>query len=387
VKENLIMDTPLTLLVETQLPAAVRGDREAFAQIVDGTRGLVSSIALAIVRDAELSRDISQDVFLAAWRDLRQLRDPGSFLPWLRQMTRHRAYHVLRTTRRRTRHLVDGEVDSLIESAVDGRPSADAHLMAEEERTALTAVLDELPDDTREVVTLFYREGQSSAQVAALLGVGEVAVRKRLSRARGRLRESLLARFGDAARRAAPGAGLTSSVMAAIAIGMPVHTSAAARVAVGSAVASGGVPLLTKALTLAGAVVLPAAGGLIGVLFGTRQLKRQARSANELRGLRQFEAVSAILVILAAFAFPVSWWLTDSVWSQVITFGAFILGLGTLYLVWLPRILASRFALELSEDPVAARAARARERRIAWVGWTMGLLAGTAGLIAGLWLS
>ncbi len=380
------MDTSLTLLVETQLPAAVRGDREAFAQIVDGTRGLVSSIALAIVRDAELSRDISQDVFLAAWRDLRQLRDPGSFLPWLRQMTRHRAYHVLRTTRRRTRHLVDGEVDSLIESAVDCRPSADAHLMAEEERTALTAVLDELPDDTREVVTLFYREGQSSAQVAALLGVGEVAVRKRLSRARGRLRESLLARFGDAARRAAPGAGLTSSVMAAIAIGMPVQASAAARVAVGSAVASGGVPLLTKALTLAGAVVLPAAGGLIGVLFGTRQLKRQARSANELRGLRQFEAVSAILVILAAFAFPVSWWLTDSVWSQVITFGAFILGLGTLYLVWLPRILASRFALELSEDPVTARAARARERRIAWVGWTMGLLAGTAGLIAGLWL-
>ena len=380
------MDTPLTLLVETQLPAAVRGDREAFAQIVDGTRGLVSSIALAIVRDAELSRDVSQDVFLAAWRDLSQLREPGSFLPWLRQITRHRAYHVLRTTRRRTRHLVDGEVDSLIESAVDRRPSADAHLIAEEERTALRVVLDELPDDAREVVTLFYREGQSIAQVAALLGVGEVAVRKRLSRARGRLRESLLARFGDAARRAAPGAGLTSSVMAAIAIGMPVQTSAAARLAVGSAAASGGVSVLTKALTLVGAVVLPAAGGLIGVLFGTRQLKRQARSANELRGLRQFEAVSAILVILAAFGFPVSWWLTESVWSQVITFATFILGLGTLYLVWLPRILASRFALELSEDPVTARAARARERRIAWVGWTMGLLVGTAGLIAGLWL-
>ena len=379
------MDTPLTLLVETQLPAAAGGDREAFARIVDGTRGLVSSIALAIVRDAELSRDISQDVFLAAWRDLSQLRDPSSFLPWLRQMTRNRAYHVLRTTRRRTRHLLDTDVDSLIESAVDGRPAADVHLMAEEERTALTVVLDELPDDTREVVTLFYREGRSTTQVAALLGIGESAVRKRLSRARGRLRESLLARFGDAARRAAPGAGLTSTVMAAIAVGTPVQAAAAARAAVGAATTSAGVSVLSKVLTLGGSVVLPAAGGLTGVLFGTRQLKRRARSAEELRGLRQFEAICAVLVVLAAVGFPVSWWLTSSAWSQVTTFGAFVVGLGTLYLAWLPRILASRFAIELAEDPVAARAARAHERRIAWIGWTMGLLAGTAGLIAGLW--
>ncbi len=378
------MDTSLAHLVEIDLPAAMRGDREAFTRIVDGTRGLVSSIALAIVRDAELSRDISQDVFLAAWRDLSQLRDPASFLPWLRQMTRHRAYHVLRTTRRRKRHLVDGAVHSLIESAVDRRPLADASLMASEERITLKAVLDELPDDTREVVTLFYGEGKSTAQVAALLGVGETAVRKRLSRARGRLRESLLARFGDAARRAAPGAGLTSTVLAAIAIGTPVQASAAARVAVGFATASGGVSVLSKVLALGGAVVLPAAGGLTGVLFGTRQLKRLARSANELRGLRRFEAVSAALVVLAAFAFPISWWLTNSVWSQVTTFGVFVVGLGTLHLIWLPRILASRFALEFTEDPVAARATRARERRVAWVGWTMGLVAGIAGLIAGL---
>ena len=381
------MDTRLTLLVETQLPAAAGGDCEAFARIVDATKGLVSSIALTIVRDAELSRDISQDVFLAAWRDLKQLRDPSSFLPWLRQETRNRAYHVLRTTRRRTRHLLDTDVDSLIESAADRRPAADVDLMAEEERTALTSVLDELPDDTREVVTLFYREGQSTTQVAALLGIGESAVRKRLSRARGRLRERLLARFGDAARRTAPGAGLTSAVMAAIAVGTPVQAAAAAREAVEFATASAGVSVLSKVMTLGGAVVLPAAGGLTGVLFGTRQLKRRARSAEELRGLRQFEAVCAVLVVLAAVAFPVSWWLTGSVWSQVTTFGAFVVGLGTLYLAWLPRILASRFATELAEDPVAARAARTRERRIAWVGWTMGLLTGTAGLIAGFWLT
>jgi RNA polymerase sigma factor (sigma-70 family) len=382
----------LTLLVESQLPAAARGDREAFARLVDGTRALVSSIALAIVRDAELSRDISQDVFLAAWRDLSQLRDPGSFLPWLRQITRHRAYHVLRTTRRGARRITDADVDALLESAADPQAPADVRLAAEEERAALTTVLDELPDETREVVTLFYREGQSTAQVATLLGLSEAAVRKRLSRARNRLRESLLAQFGDAVRRAAPGAGFTSVVMTAIAVGAPAQASAAsaataAQVTVGAAGGGIGASVLSKIVALGGAVMLPAAGGLTGVLFGTRQLKRQARSAAELRGLRRFEAVSAALVVLTAAAFPVSWIATGSDWSPVVTFGTFVAGLVALHHVWLPRILAPRFAMEMAEDPTRARAARARERRIAWLGWTLGLVSGTAGLIAGIWMT
>lgn len=93
------MDTQ-ALNLAAHVPAAARGDRDAFATLVNETRSLVSAIALSIVRDGELSRDIAQDVFLSAWRDLGTLRDPNSFLPWLRQLTRHRAYHLLRTERR-----------------------------------------------------------------------------------------------------------------------------------------------------------------------------------------------------------------------------------------------------------------------------------------------
>src|SRR6185295_14928739 len=110
---------PSTLGLSTHVPAAARGDRDAFAALVDATRSVVSSIALAIVRDADLSRDVSQDVFLAAWRDISQLRDPNSFLPWLRQLTRNRAYHVLRTKRRRATRIEERELDALVGIAVD----------------------------------------------------------------------------------------------------------------------------------------------------------------------------------------------------------------------------------------------------------------------------
>jgi DNA-directed RNA polymerase specialized sigma24 family protein len=57
--------------LDTLVRAAAGGDREAFASIVDRTRTLVCSIAMAILRDVEASQDVAQDVFLSAWRDLR----------------------------------------------------------------------------------------------------------------------------------------------------------------------------------------------------------------------------------------------------------------------------------------------------------------------------
>ena len=83
---RLSMSAPVAL--DDLVSAAAGGDRDAFARLVDETRGLVASIALAILRDVDVSRDVAQDVLLVAWRDLRKLREPASFLPWLRQITR-----------------------------------------------------------------------------------------------------------------------------------------------------------------------------------------------------------------------------------------------------------------------------------------------------------
>ena len=369
------------LALAARVPAAAQGDRDAFAALVNETRSVVSSIALAIVRDGELSRDIAQDVFLSAWRDLGELRDPNSFLPWLRQLTRHRAYHVLRTERRRARRITAHDTDALLAMAVDPRPLAGAEMLAGEERQLLQAVLEELPDDAREVVTLYYREGESTAKVARLLGLSESNVRQRLSRARARLRGSLLDRFGMAARRSAPDGAFTAAVLTALAVGAPVASSAATLTAASTTTAPS---LAIKLLALGGGALLGAAGGVAGVLFGTRQLKRQARSAEELERLKRFEWAAVSLVLFAAAMFPVSWRLTHQSWSQAATFAGFIAGLASLYMIWLPRILRSRWALEALEDPVRAARARQNERRAAILGWTLGLTFGTLGLIAGI---
>src|SRR5262249_49933065 len=159
----------------------------------------------AIVRDVVASEDVAQDVFVAAWGSVGKLRNPSSFLPWLRQLARNQAHTFLRTRSRfRRRHAAwEDDVAAVADPAADAR----GMLIEREDRRALAEAMEELPDEAREIVTLYYREGKSVRQVAELLGLGEDAVKKRLERARASLRQALLERAGEALRKTAPGAG------------------------------------------------------------------------------------------------------------------------------------------------------------------------------------
>ena len=181
--------------------AAASGDQVAFGRLVDTTRTVVTSITLAILRDSEASADVAQDVFISAWTGLGKLKDPASFLPWIRQLARNRAHHALRSRVRLGRRITNWDVDKILAAASDPRPDAMEQIVAAEERAALASAIDALPASAREIVILYYREGQSASQVATLLGMTEDAVKQRLSRSRARLRESLVRQIADTRRR------------------------------------------------------------------------------------------------------------------------------------------------------------------------------------------
>jgi RNA polymerase sigma factor (sigma-70 family) len=334
---------------------------------------------MAILRDVEASQDVAQDVFLSAWRDLRKLREPASFLPWLRQMTRNRAHHVLRSRVRERRVLSDRDADVLLEVATDAATPA-ADLIAREDRVRLADAIEALPDEAREVVTLFYREGRSVRQVADLLDMSDDAVKQRLARARAKLRESLLEEIGETLRATAPGAAFTVAVMAAT---VAAPSTAAAASAGLTATKAAGTGVLMKIATL----FLGASGGFIfgltGVIVGLRPLRKRARDAKEREQLARFQLVAMLTVIVACSGFALLPLATKQDWPHVANFVWFVAALFIEYFVWLPKIIARRLALERSEDPTAAARQRRDELR-RWLGFAIGTLSGTAALIAGL---
>jgi len=254
----------LDVMLHAELPAASRGDADAYGRIVLACQNTVTAIALAITRDVQASEDIAQEAFLRAWQQLDRLKNSASFLPWLRQITRNLARDWLRMHRHRP---MTGEgAEIAIGLAADPAPAPDEQLAMTEQELAATDIISALPEDSRETLLLFYREGQSSQQVARLLGLSDAAVRKRLSRARASVREEMLARFGDFARSSAPGAAFAMVVVGGLVGAMP---AASAATVIGSGVLGGGIGKLGSGGLLGGGVSGGVAGGSLGVLVET----------------------------------------------------------------------------------------------------------------------
>src|SRR5262245_38800155 len=76
--------------IDAELVDAARaGDRQAFAELVGRYQNVVSALAYALTGDLSRSEELAQDVFLAAWQHLGQLREPDRFRSWLYGITRN----------------------------------------------------------------------------------------------------------------------------------------------------------------------------------------------------------------------------------------------------------------------------------------------------------
>ena len=347
------------LLIKRELPAAVRGDRDAYGRIVIASQNTVTAVALAITRDVPASEDIAQEAFLSAWHHLPRLKNPSSFLPWLRQITRNLAHDHLRGRRNR---MLEGEAAELaIQHAADpdGCPMEQA---LDAERDAVAAdLISELPEESREALLLYYREGQSSKQVAMLLGLSDAAVRKRLSRARQSVRDDLLTRFGDFARSSAPSAAFAVGVTAALGITKP-----AAAAGLGIATKSIAGSLFARfALGFAGAASGGLLGGLVAAWFARSTLLDYADDDSERRLFRRFIhrymglSLAMIAVIIA----------THLVFrDELHTFVAIAIALLLMnwqLLVMMPRLVDPMMARDARRDPIGAKQ-RLLAYRLTW---------------------
>ncbi len=138
--------------------------------------------------DAE---DLTQQTFLTAQQKLHQVRDPQKSLSWL--------YAVLRScylkSKRKQSPQLAGNLDLDVETVEGGEQTAPALFEAELDRqavkSAVQAAVDELPDEFKIVVLMFYFEEQSYKEIAEELDLPIGTVMSRLSRAKVRLRGQL----------------------------------------------------------------------------------------------------------------------------------------------------------------------------------------------------
>lgn len=175
------------------------GEAAAFERLVDEQSSAIYALLFRLTEDMEEARDLAQETFLQAFRNIKHFRGDADLRTWLYRIAINQARNRWRWWRRRRRDQTlsldtsDTSKDLLFTGDAgdrDGGNPEQQALTRERERLLLEA-LGALKRSHREVVILRDVEGLSYEEVAAALGVGVGTVKSRLSRGRLELRRRL----------------------------------------------------------------------------------------------------------------------------------------------------------------------------------------------------
>lgn len=162
---------------------ARNGDRQAFSELVSRRQAWIRNLMRRSSGDWALADDLSQQVFLQAWKSLPQLHDPARFGPWLKRL----AVNVWLQHVRRNDPVRDA--DELHDEAT---ATDDAARVAMD----LDAALATLAHDARLCIVLAYHEGMTHDEIASLTDIPVGTVKSHIRRGTLRLREQLAAYTG-----------------------------------------------------------------------------------------------------------------------------------------------------------------------------------------------
>ena len=178
-----------------QVRAAQAGDREAFGCLVERHKDIVYAVAYRFARDPDLAMDLSQNVFIRAYRGIKSFKGKSSFSTWLYRIAMNTCIDWTRKTSRSVDSLaVPEEVAEYagsepIVASLPREPGADA--LSSELGEQIQKAIDQLPDYHKSVFVLYEVKGLSYKEIADVVGCSIGTVMSRLHYARKKLRAML----------------------------------------------------------------------------------------------------------------------------------------------------------------------------------------------------
>jgi RNA polymerase sigma-70 factor, ECF subfamily len=169
------------------------GDLEACRLVHEQFAGRILNFIYKMVDSREDAEDLTQDVFLRAFRELKSLKDELSFESWLYRIARNEVYQSFRKRRSELAlREVPGESDDEVAfDPADDRPTPQDWILRAELGTTIRTVLQSLPPKLREVFVLAVIDEKSYAEISEIVGRTLLSVKTDIFRARQHARKNL----------------------------------------------------------------------------------------------------------------------------------------------------------------------------------------------------
>lgn len=170
------------------IEGAIRGEPEAYEQLMKQFRGMALAVAYNKLEDAFWAEDMVQEAFTEAFANLSKLETAEAFPGWFKVIVERQCYRWLR----RKQHITspEQELQYNIDSSEEG-DNPEQLVLQKERYRILRDSISSLPLSMQHVVDMFYFQGYSLKEISDFLSVSVPALKKRLFDARAKLRRTL----------------------------------------------------------------------------------------------------------------------------------------------------------------------------------------------------
>ncbi|RMF95408.1 MAG: RNA polymerase sigma factor [Candidatus Schekmanbacteria bacterium] len=169
---------------------ASKGDVLAFKKLYESNKGRIYNYALRMTNDRDAANEITQEIFVKAYRHLKRLRKKDSFKSWLMAIAVNFTKDFLKYKRRKGEIFDDNKRLQQIDN-FESNESPESLFLENEMKDAVIKSLSMLKPFHREIIVLYYIEGFSIKEIASIISVSEGTVKSRLSRAREEISKEL----------------------------------------------------------------------------------------------------------------------------------------------------------------------------------------------------
>ena len=175
------------------IQVVLQGNTNAYADLVERYRNFVFTIVLRYINNREDAEEVSQDIFVKAFRSLADFKGASKFSTWLYTITTTSCLTFLRRKKLAAISLDNEKVFAVAENLDGGMP---ANGIEQKNRVLMVnEAIKMLSPDDAQIITLFYKGEQSLEEISKIMGKETNAVKVQLHRARTRLKEKMQKHF------------------------------------------------------------------------------------------------------------------------------------------------------------------------------------------------
>jgi RNA polymerase sigma-70 factor (ECF subfamily) len=160
------------------------GETQYFAPLLERYGRPVYSLIVKVVENREDAEELTQDVFLKAYRSLASFQGNSLFSTWLYRIAYNAAISATRKKKYECAASEDYVSEQVAEEDAGDVPERESN---DERMERLEAAMKQLSPDERALILLFYRQEKPIEEIAAITGLTVSNVKTRLHRIRKKL--------------------------------------------------------------------------------------------------------------------------------------------------------------------------------------------------------